>query len=289
MITRVDHLVIVVRDLDSATETYWNLLGRKPSWRGTHPQLGTGNALFKLDNTYVELLSPIAAGELAERVRARLERFGEGLAALAFGTDDMDGCVAMLRSRGLSPDDPTHGAGVEDGTGAKREWRSAFLPLHETRGAPLFVVEHRSVAASLAPAPFCSTQSAAVSAVDHVVVMTGDPEGCRELYGDKLGLRLAFDKSFEKRGIRLLFFRVGGLTVECAAPLAQAASGDSDRLWGISYRVPDVTAAQGRIASAGFDVSEVRVGHKPGTKVCTVRNNTCGVATLLIEASERPS
>jgi catechol 2,3-dioxygenase-like lactoylglutathione lyase family enzyme len=128
-----------------------------------------------------------------------------------------------------------------------------------------------------------ATENAAVSAVDHVVIMTGDPEPCRELYGDKLGLRLALDRTFEKRGIRLLFFRVGGVTVECAAPLVASASrSDSDRLWGISYRVPDVAAARDRVAASGFDVSEVRAGHKSGTRVCTVRNETHGVATLLL-------
>jgi hypothetical protein len=35
--------------------------------------------------------------------------------------------------------------------------------------------------------------------------------------------------------------------------------------------------------SAGIDVSEVRTGRKPGTRVMTVRSGTCGIPTLLVE------
>ena len=86
--------------------------------------------------------------------------------------------------------------------------------------------------------------------------------------------------------MRLLFFRVGGVTVELAAPLAAPPTPSGrDRFWGISWRVPDIDAARARLAAAGFDVSEVRPGNKPGTRVCTVRRETHGVATLLLEAT----
>ena len=49
------------------------------------------------------------------------------------------------------------------------------------------------------------------------------------------------------------------------------------------WQVADADAARQRIAEAGFDVSEVRGGNKPGTRVCTVRGEPCGVKTLLIE------
>ncbi len=49
-----------------------------------------------------------------------------------------------------------------------------------------------------------------------------------------------------------------------------------------SVALPDVLAAHRRLAEAGFDVSAHRPGFKPGTRVCTVRRETCGVPTLLI-------
>jgi len=39
--------------------------------------------------------------------------------------------------------------------------------------------------------------------------------------------------------------------------------------------------------SVNIDVSEVRTGRKPGTRVLTVRTGTCGIPTLLVERTAR--
>jgi catechol 2,3-dioxygenase-like lactoylglutathione lyase family enzyme len=143
-------------------------------------------------------------------------------------------------------------------------------------------IEHRSPAERLQSAAIAGSAAAAVAAVDHVVVNTTDADGASALYGGALGIRLALDKTFPEWGARLLFFRIGGITVEIAARLGEGGSGEPDRLWGISYRVPDAEAARARLSAAGFDVSEVRPGRKAGTRVCTVRGEPCGVASLLI-------
>jgi len=287
MLTSLDHVVIAVRDLDAATATYERLLGRGASWRGEHPGAGTANTLFRLDRTYAELLSPLGPGALADALRDHLERQGEGPFALAFGTANATECADSLRQHGLAPMHPVDGSGRDRTSGAERRWRAVFLPVTDTRGVFLFVIEHCSPPEAL-PLIAPVDEAAAVSGVDHAVIMTSDAEAAASLYGEQLGLRLAFDRTFPERGVRLLFFRVGGVTVEVAAP--SAATGDAsaaDRFWGISWRVPDVAAARARLAGAGFDVSEVRPGHKSGTHVCTVRRETHGVATLLISADPR--
>ncbi len=283
MLHRIDHAIVAVRDLEAAAATYTQLLGRLPSWRGHHPQLNTANALFRLDNTYIELLAPAGDGPFADLVSARLRADGEGLFALAFGTDDADACAVQLRARGIAATDPVDGQGRDDATKAERRWRTVFLPAADTRGVNLFAIEHVSPPDALPATAPLGNGAAVITGVDHFVVMTADADAARTLYGDQLGLRLALDRSFEARGVRLLFFRLGGVTLECAAQLGAAAAPDvPDRLWGISYRVSDVAAACARLSATGFDVSEVRTGHRPGTRVCTVRRETCGVATLLI-------
>ena len=47
--------------------------------------------------------------------------------------------------------------------------------------------------------------------------------------------------------------------------------------------MPDAACARARLVDDGFDVTEVRAGAKPGTRVCTVQSRTCGVPTLIIE------
>jgi hypothetical protein len=51
--------------------------------------------------------------------------------------------------------------------------------------------------------------------------------------------------------------------------------------------VPDAEAARARLRAAGLDVSAVRAGRKPGTRVMSVRNGTCGIHTLLLERTAR--
>ena len=124
-------------------------------------------------------------------------------------------------------------------------------------------------------------------AIDHVVVQTTDPARAIALWCDRAGLRLALDREFPERGLRLLFFRSGGITLEYASPLpVPAGQQGDDRLHGVSYRVPDLAARRERLLAAGVDVSEVRRGMRPGTTVATVRSGTAGVPTLLLQVDE---
>ena len=283
----LDHAVIAVRDLAAAADGYAALLGRPPSWRGVHPGAGTANALFRLENTDLELLAPQGAGALGRRLGDVLVERGEGLVALAFGTDDAEACARRLRAAGLAVLDPSEGEGRDVESGARRRWRNVLLAPDAARGLWLFAIEHLDAADALTPREPATAPAAAVSALDHVVVASADLEASRSLYGAGLGLRLALDRSFEARRLRILFFRVGGVTVEVVGQLGELGAapepGTSDRFGGLAWRVPDVEAARERLAAAGFDPSEVRPGAKPGTRVCTVRRGTWGVPTLLIQ------
>ena len=283
MLTSLDHIVVAVRDLDAATELYGRFFGRSPSWRGEHPSYGTANTLFRLENTYVELLSPHREAAIADRLRARLGEGGDGLFALAFGTPDADECARELAANGLSNAGAVDGSGRDSASGVERRWRNVMLEEGQTHGVMLFAIEHRSAPDLLPFAAPLEAEVSAVSGCDHVVVNTTEPDRSIELFGKRLGLRLALDKEFPAWGMRLLFFRVGGITVEVAAQLNPEQSSPTDRLWGVSYRTRDIDRLRERLLRNGLEVSEVRVGRKPGTRVATVHAELCGVATLLIE------
>jgi len=280
----LDHVILGVRDLEAATRQYSRLLGRTPSWAGEHPGAGTANTLFRLDNTYIELLSAVSEGPVAKALSAWIEARGEGPVGLAFGTTDALQCHKELAKRGLEPGDVEPGMGRDRDSGGFREWRRVPLPQSRTRGVLIFAIEHLSPEGTLPPAGLLCEERASVFALDHAVVRSSDPEASKSLYGEGLGLRLALDREFPQWGARLLFFRVGGLTVEIAASLGESdADAEGDRLWGLSHRVRDAEAARARLADAGFDVSELRDGRRPQTRVFTVRDGTCGVPTLVLE------
>jgi len=115
------------------------------------------------------------------------------------------------------------------------------------------------------------------------VIRAADVERAVALYGARLGLDLRLDRENPQWGARQLFFRVGASVLEMAAPVNAPPEPGPDRFGGLAWRVLDPDAARARIAAAGFDVSEVRPGRKPGTRVFTVRDAPSGVPTILIQ------
>jgi catechol 2,3-dioxygenase-like lactoylglutathione lyase family enzyme len=289
VLNTLDHVVVGTENLDAAMGRYGRLLGRRPSWRGEHPSAGTDNVLFRLGNTYLELLSPSGAGPVGEALRARLAARGEGPLALAFGTDDAEACRADFEARGLEPGPVERSLGRDVESGGYREWVRVALPPAKTRGVMLFAIQHLSPVDMLALSPPLADEASAVSGLDHAVVRSADPEATKAFYGEGLGLRCALDREFPKWGARLIFFRVGGVTLEVAASLGKEALSEPesrrDDLWGLSWQVHDADLARARLADYDFDVSEVRPGRKEGTRVLTVRD--AGIPTLLVEPAKR--
>jgi methylmalonyl-CoA epimerase len=284
----LDHVVIAARDLDAATAHYTALLGRQPSWQGEHPSYGTRNTLYRMANTYVELLAP-GDGKQKGPWRVELGRFlerGEGLYALALGTPDIAASTRALRERGLGVLDPADGSGTDLLSGARRAWRNAMVPVKQTNGVRLFFIEHLSPPDALPVAAAMHGDAEAARRLDHVVVLSPDMEASRRLWQHVISARMALDRTFPDRDRRLLFFRLGDITVEISGGAQQTAEGvgKPDRMWGLAWDVPDVAATVERLRGAGIEASDVRQGVKPGTLVATVKGDaTHGVATLLIE------
>lgn len=278
MIEKLDHLVIAVNDLDSAIDSYTKLFGYGPSWRGIHKQLGTANALFPVENTYLELLASNGEeGAGAAMIKATLELNGEGLAGLVLGTSNINDLKESLLASGVELQDLSLGEGVDSDQGLKRTWKNLFLPFSLTRGMFAFIIQHET---GELPAVH-GRSSSTINKLDHVVVNTNDPEGFKSLYGDTFGIRLALDQTVEKWGGRMLFFRLNHTTIEVIGKPNE--DDPADKLWGLAWSVEDLKATHQRLVKEGIEISEVKAGRKENTLVCTVKSDTCNVPTLLIE------
>ena len=278
MIEKLDHLVIAVSDLDSAVESYTKLFGYGPSWRGVHEQLGTANALFPVENTYLELLASNGnEGAGAAMIKATLELNGEGLAGLVLGKSNIQDLKENLLESGVELQDLALGEGVDSDQGLKRTWKNLFLPFSLTRGMFAFIIQHES---GELPSVHGRTSST-INKLDHVVVNTNDPEGFKSLYGDTFGIRLALDQTVEKWGGRMLFFRLNHTTIEVIGKPDE--DDPADKLWGLAWSVEDLKATHQRLVKEGLEISEVKAGRKENTLVCSVKSDTCNVPTLLIQ------
>lgn len=279
MITGLDHVVIVTADIEAGAVAYQTLLGRAPSWR--YRADGIARALFTLENTTVEMVAPDGDGEGASRIRAVLDEHGEGLASLCFRTNDIAKMHRRLDRLTLKPEPVADVESRDDATGGKMSWKRTRTATDATRGVRLFFLE---LADERPRSP--ATAEAPITSMDHVVVATTDPEYAAALYGARLGLDMALDRSHPEWG-RLMFFRCGDLIVEVAHRPGKEATSGPDRLHGISWRVANIDATRARLLADGLDVSEVRTGRRPGTRVMTVKSGTCSVPTLLIEKTAK--
>jgi len=281
VISGLDHVVVLVGDIEAAAMAYQTLFARAPAWRNSGD--GAERVLFTLDNMTLELMSPHGDGTTANRIRAVLAEQGEGLASICFRTGDIAKMHRRLDRLTLKPEPVAEVESHDATTGATLSWKRTRAATDATRGVRLFFLE----LAKERPLSVRTTV-ASVTAMDHVVIATADPERAAALYGARLGLDMALDRSHPEWG-RLMFFRCGDLIVEVVHRPGKDADVKRDRLWGLSWRVADIDATRVRLVSSGVDVSEVRTGRKPGTRVLTVRNGTCGIPTLLVERTARPA
>jgi catechol 2,3-dioxygenase-like lactoylglutathione lyase family enzyme len=280
VIAGLDHIVVLTSDIETGVASYQTLLGRAPSWRNRGD--GAARVLFTLDNTTLELMAPDGESEGASRIRAVLAEQGEGIASLCFRTPDIAKMHRRLDRLTLKPEPVAEVESCDDASGAKLSWKRTRAATDATRGVRMFFLElmgERPRSAATAEAP--------IAAIDHVVVSTADPERAAALYGARLGLDMALDRSHPEWG-RLMFFRCGDTIVEVTSKPAKADETKPDKLRGICWRVADADATRARLVAGGLDVSEVRIGRKPGTRVMTVKSGTCGVPTLLIEKTAKP-
>ncbi|MEZ5764507.1 MAG: VOC family protein [Xanthobacteraceae bacterium] len=275
MITGLDHLVLLARDIGPAIAAYETLLSRKVAWRTAGD--GVETAIFTLANMSLEIMAPSGDGPMAARVRARLDAEGEGLASLCFRVSDIDRFQRRLRRLGLKPEDVATSGSTNAIDGASLTWRRTRTAVDATHGVRLFYLE------PTAERPLSASADAPIVGLDHFVIATQDAERAAALYGARLGLDMRLDLTQPDWNARLMFFRCGDLIVEIVQRLNETPSNKPDRLWGLSWRVSDIEAVHARLTAAGLDLTAIGAGKRPGTQVFTVKSGTLGVPTLVIQ------
>jgi hypothetical protein len=127
LLTRLDHLVILVGDLDVAAAGY-ERLGFAVTPGGEHADGLTRNALIPFDDgSYFELVSFLDPEDPTDNVwgwRAFLPR--EGLVDYCAASDSLEADVRRLRSLGFGVDGPDDG-GRRLPDGEEIRWRSARM------------------------------------------------------------------------------------------------------------------------------------------------------------------
>ena len=111
MINKIDHIAIAVQNLESALETFQNVLGCAPG-AVTIEEVASENvrvAFITVGESKIELLEPMSD---QSPIAKFLAKNGDGMHNIAFQTDDIEQETERLSSLNLHPlGEPKEGAG----------------------------------------------------------------------------------------------------------------------------------------------------------------------------------
>lgn len=252
-ITGIDHVVILVHDLDRARSAYQRL-GFVTSPRGVHSEhVGTHNHTIMLEDDYFEVLAVRTPTELNARWREALER-REGAHIVALQTPDAEAAAKELRARGVAVGDPVRFSRPVDTPAGPAEARFvvAFIPGDATPAATMFVCQH------LTPEhvwlPELKRHPNTAERIDSVTALVDDPQAVigpyTALFGaDRVG---AADDAVEVAtgGAPIRFVGAGALAR--LYPGVDLGAIEPPAIVGLGIKVRDLTATRVCLDDAGI-------------------------------------
>jgi methylmalonyl-CoA/ethylmalonyl-CoA epimerase len=123
-IKKIDHLGIVVSDIEAAIQKYQGLLFQKPSLTAYFAPGKIELAFFEINGVSVELLAP---QDRSSEIGIFLKEKGEGMHHICYEVDDLESTLESLRGKGFKLIDQKPRAG-------SRNSRIAFVDPVSTGG-----------------------------------------------------------------------------------------------------------------------------------------------------------
>ena len=102
LLTEIDHVAIAVKDLEAAIDYYRRAFGAEVEHREVVESDGVEEALLKVADSYVQLLTPTRPDS---PVAKALEKRGEGLHHVGYRVDDCAKALASVVAAGGTPID----------------------------------------------------------------------------------------------------------------------------------------------------------------------------------------
>ena len=97
VLTEIDHVAIAVRDLRAAVAWYQDMFGATVAHREIIERDGVEEALLKVADSYVQLLTPIRD---TSTVAKYLERNGEGIHHVGYRVEDCGAVLETMKAHG---------------------------------------------------------------------------------------------------------------------------------------------------------------------------------------------
>ena len=276
MLIRVQNIFLATKNIEETSQKFSIFFGQSPNFIGQSRKLGIDIISFGLNKTNICLISPKKSGIWSEKLYNFLKNKGEGIFGINFFSDDFDKDYNNFVKNDLKLSDKIESS-FEVNNDIEIKF-SFFNILDKT-------IESLNILVS-SEIDFKENKSSLknnVSKVNQLVIQTEDPETIKEIFEGKLSIRLALDKTFKKWAGRMLFFRLGGLTLEV---IEGKDIKQNSEYFGIGWHVDNYNKCYDYLLNDGFRLSKIRAGRKEGTLVSTLKEPILNIPTILIGLEE---
>jgi methylmalonyl-CoA/ethylmalonyl-CoA epimerase len=140
MLSSLDHVGVVVKNIQEALDLYGNMLGLTPWNRGILENRKTGQRMVitrPRGGTFLEFIQPPTRAE--SRHSRYMQEHGEGLFHLCFFSDDFDADVKALKRKGFALEEET--VSIFPGV----QFRIVWIPPQSTRGVWIEIADKAAI------------------------------------------------------------------------------------------------------------------------------------------------
>lgn len=130
MIKRIDHIAVVVEDIERTLGVFRDALGLELSHTQSMPEQDVKIAFLPVGESEIELLEPLSADSGVARFLAKR---GEGVHHICLEVEDIDAALAELKGKGMRLINKTAVAGAHG--------RVAFIHPKSTHGVLIELLE----------------------------------------------------------------------------------------------------------------------------------------------------
>lgn len=274
-LTAIDHLLVGVRDLDTAGRAY-ERLGFTLTPLGRHVGKESGNYCIMFGDDYLELKGIVDPSLPSEGFAEQLDRRGEGWIGVAFaGAADQDAADGW-RGRGVEASNPLELARMVELSEGDTELRFTRVRLPETAqlGLDAFVCQHLTPESARRP-EWLEHENGAVG-IAGVTAVVDEPHAFRAFAEKLVGHAAVRDSDFD------LVLSVGAAEIRLAArsewrdPSRDLPPGPFIANAAVSVRNPAATARFLAARGVGIDVT-------PSGAVRVPRAEACGATLDFVE------
>lgn len=271
MISRFDHAVIAVRDLEQAIARYREL-GFDVRPGGRHTGLGTHNATIRFGLDYLELLSIYdrreleAQGENGQALQTLLTTRPGGLLAYGLATVDITQDAERLRTQGVEIDGPFAMQRTRP-DGRLLSWR-LLIPHRVCFGRPWpFLIEWDQSDDQRLSWEQPGQHPNGATAVVGIAVAVRALDEMVNLYTRDLAIEPTGTDNVPDLGARRARFRIGSLAIDLLepvgdGPVAQALHRSDPMPFELTVAVQNLEQTRASLANAGIAPELLRAGRR---------------------------